>query len=163
MAVCFFDLEGWFEDPFRRVYNLEKNISSILHILKESEVVATFNVCGIIAENKPKIIKKIFDEGHELASHGYAHENFSQLTEQELNVVLGKTETIIENITGKQISGVRAPWLLIPPHFYRAICKRGYKWTSNAHVLRNAQIIRPDRGAMPRISINAINLFWKGL
>jgi hypothetical protein len=53
----------------------------ILDMLAERQTRATFFTLGWIAERYPRLVRRIVDEGHELASHGYGHERASDLTE----------------------------------------------------------------------------------
>lgn len=50
-----------------------QNTETILNILKEQNIKATFFVLGSRVEVKPEITKKIFEEGHFIANHGYSH------------------------------------------------------------------------------------------
>src|SRR5262245_19756 len=52
---------------------VERNLDAILSMLAENDVKATFFTLGWIAERYPAVIRRIVDEGHELASHGYEH------------------------------------------------------------------------------------------
>lgn len=49
------------------------NTNDILDILKQNNIKATFFVLGIQAEIMPETTKRIFEEGHYIANHGYSH------------------------------------------------------------------------------------------
>lgn len=49
------------------------NTNDILNILNEKNIKATFFVLGMQVEKMPEVVKKIYDEGHYLANHGYSH------------------------------------------------------------------------------------------
>src|SRR4026207_2049980 len=49
------------------------NTDRLLAIFNESGVQATFFVLGWVAERFPHLVRAIAAEGHEIASHGYAH------------------------------------------------------------------------------------------
>lgn len=51
----------------------KKTTTSILDILKQENVKATFFLLGSRVELYPYIVKRQYDEGHYLASHGYSH------------------------------------------------------------------------------------------
>lgn len=56
-----------------------KNVTpQILDILKENGVPATFFVLGARVELYPDILKRVYEEGHYLANHGYSHK-YSQI------------------------------------------------------------------------------------
>lgn len=45
----------------------------ILDILKQENVKATFFVLGSNVEKMPETVKRMYDEGHYIANHGYSH------------------------------------------------------------------------------------------
>lgn len=47
--------------------------NTILDVLKQENVKATFFVLGSRVEAKPDVVKRIYDEGHFIANHGYSH------------------------------------------------------------------------------------------
>ncbi len=49
------------------------NTQPILDVLKEKGVKATFFVLGSNVEKAPETVKRIYDEGHFIANHGYSH------------------------------------------------------------------------------------------
>ena len=128
-----FDFEGWWEAPYRGKFDINKNTNRILRVLDRYKAKAVFNTCGVVAQFFPGLVKKIHEKGHEIASHGYRHENFIQLSSKELNNVLKKTEDIIKKITGSKLAGVRCPWLIHNKKVYSVIQNRGYKWVSNQY------------------------------
>lgn len=49
------------------------NTQPILDILKEKGIKATFFVLGSNVEKAPETVKRIYEEGHFIANHGYSH------------------------------------------------------------------------------------------
>ena len=47
--------------------------NTILDTLKQQNVKATFFVLGSRVEKKPDVVKRMYDEGHYIANHGYTH------------------------------------------------------------------------------------------
>ena len=47
--------------------------NTILDVLKQENVKATFFVLGSRVEVKTDVVKRIYDEGHYIANHGYSH------------------------------------------------------------------------------------------
>lgn len=143
-TTIFFDLEAWYEVPYRQQFNIERTILRIKKILDKYKIKAVFNVLGKVAEQNPKLIAKLHKEGHEIASHGYTHENFIHLTPEELNKTLEKTEKILEKITKEKVLGLRPPWLYCSDDVYKIAEKRNYKWISNVYTPLITKIYRPD-------------------
>ena len=47
--------------------------NTILDVLKQENVKATFFVLGSRVEANPDVVKRMYDEGHYIANHGYSH------------------------------------------------------------------------------------------
>jgi len=86
-----------------------QNTERILYFLQNKEVKATFFILGDVAANYPLLVKQIQQYGHEIGVHGYAHLQFFRMTRKEAWDDLIKAKDIIENITGIQAKGFRAP------------------------------------------------------
>lgn len=81
----------------------------MLDILASTGSFATFFVLGECARKYPKIIKRIANEGHEIASHGEDHRLFSSLSERNTLVKIGSSIAYLEQLIGKKVHGYRAP------------------------------------------------------
>ena len=60
--------------------------ASILDTLKQENVPATFFVLGSRVEAMPDIVKRIYEEGHYIANHGYSHK-YSEIYSSDLSVL----------------------------------------------------------------------------
>lgn len=163
--TVFFDLEEMWEVPYRRILDWEKIVYKILNVLEKYDVKAVFNTCGIVAEEKPELIGEIHRRGHELASHGYLHENFLQMEPEELRGILARVENLLSNITGEPIVGVRSPWLLHDEKTYEVFFERGYKWASNKSITRIDSMRNPQKrsGLVRRFAVGLFctYIWWK--
>lgn len=88
---------------------IERNCNKLLSILEDYKVKATFFVLGWIAERYPILIRTIFNEGHEIASHGFDHKTVHNQSRDAFKDDIVKTKAILEDITGSKIKGYRAP------------------------------------------------------
>jgi polysaccharide deacetylase family protein (PEP-CTERM system associated) len=70
---------------------------------------ATFFILGWIAQRLPNLVREIQKRGHEVASHGYNHLMCNQLNLKDLQQDLIRSKKTIEDITGNQVHGYRAP------------------------------------------------------
>jgi peptidoglycan/xylan/chitin deacetylase (PgdA/CDA1 family) len=143
-TVIFFDLEGWYETPYRGEFDVRASVESILGCLLNHRARAVFNTCGIIAELFPDLVKNIARHGHEIACHGYRHENFLHLTDSQIDSVLSIAEEHLYMACGEKPFGFRAPWLLCDDRAYRVLARRGYCWCSNLHAFHPEIYDRPD-------------------
>ena len=83
---------------------------AILDILKEYKVPATFFVTGINAEDHIPLVKRIYDEGHEIGNHTLLHPNLELLSDNRVRLELRATGRLIEGITGHATILFRPPY-----------------------------------------------------
>jgi polysaccharide deacetylase family protein (PEP-CTERM system associated) len=84
------------------------NTQRVLDVLNDIDACATFFVLGKVAERHPEIVKAIHDAGHEVASHGYAHEPVNEMTPDEFEIDVRRSINILESIADIKITGFRA-------------------------------------------------------
>jgi polysaccharide deacetylase family protein (PEP-CTERM system associated) len=132
------DLEDFFCDlPFEQWSNYEsriiKNTNKILEIFEKHQVKATFFTLGYIAEQFPDLIKEIDNQGHEIASHSYAHLDIRKTTKEEFENDLKKSIKVLEKITTKKVLGFRAPYFSIEKKSFWAmeILSKYFKYDSS--------------------------------
>ena len=83
-------------------------VPRILDLLKKKDIRATFFVPAWDAERYPESVRSIARAGHEIAAHGYIHEDFSKLGEAEEKAVFEKSHEILKKITGMPPRGFRS-------------------------------------------------------
>lgn len=106
------DMDPLYDTPKHRSmgeYGPKRGVDNILAALDDYHVKATFFVPGIVAENYPETVMKIANAGHEIALHGYAHENFSHLTPEEQREAIRKGIDAVEKVIHKKPVGFRLP------------------------------------------------------
>ena len=82
----------------------------ILEILKAANVKATFFVVGVNAERYPALVRRIFDEGHEIGNHTYYHPNLALCWPEHIRLELNSTQLLLETITGRATTLFRPPY-----------------------------------------------------
>jgi polysaccharide deacetylase family protein (PEP-CTERM system associated) len=93
-------------DPTERVLS---NMDTILSLFNRNHVKATFFILGEVVAKYPELLRRIDAEGHEVGVHGYNHDQIFRLTPEKLKNELIRAKGLIEEITGKQVHGFRAP------------------------------------------------------
>lgn len=83
----------------------------ILDVLKAKKVLATFFVTGINIENNIPLIKRIYDEGHEIGNHTFTHPNLEVTSDNREKVELRSTRLLIESIIGHSTLLFRPPYI----------------------------------------------------
>ncbi|KAK9763009.1 hypothetical protein K7432_010710 [Basidiobolus ranarum] len=103
--------------------------SQLLETLSSKGVPVTFFVIGEQLEEKKyaQVLKRAFDEGHEIASHTYSHPNLSELSKSETSKELTKCAGLIEGIIGKNPSYLRCPYGNCDSDTKEHLGSKGYK------------------------------------
>lgn len=84
-------------------------IPSILNILKEHNVKATFFIEGKWARENPDMVKMINEQGHVIGNHAYNHPDMARLSKQEIKEQITRTNEIIRGITGDTLKWFAPP------------------------------------------------------
>jgi polysaccharide deacetylase family protein (PEP-CTERM system associated) len=85
------------------------NTDRLLELFDLAHVRSTFFVLGWVAERFPALVRRIVDQGHEVASHGYHHQLLYMLTPRQFREDVRAAKTAIEDAAGVQVVGFRAP------------------------------------------------------
>lgn len=88
---------------------IRQSIDVILEIFDLFEVKATFFVVGWIAEKYPDLVSRIVKSGHDIGCHSYYHKRIYKLSPAQFYDDTRKCKDILEEITGKSVTGYRAP------------------------------------------------------
>ena len=92
---------------------------------------ATFFILGWIAEKLPHLVREIHSRGHEVASHGYNHELPNSLSAKDLKNDLINSKKLLEDITGAEVVGYRAPSFAVIDGVLKTIEDCGFLYDSS--------------------------------
>jgi polysaccharide deacetylase family protein (PEP-CTERM system associated) len=106
--VSAFEASVSFDDWSRYESRVERNTRGILDLLEEHRTKATFFVLGWVAKQHPKLIREICGQGHEVSSHGYAHQRIYNQTRPQFRDETRQSKRILEDIIGEPVLGYRA-------------------------------------------------------
>jgi polysaccharide deacetylase family protein (PEP-CTERM system associated) len=137
-----FDIEDWFHaenvraslptaNPDSLEARIEPNAHELLDILAGAGVRSTMFVLGWVAERYPTIVRRIVDEGHELASHTHLHRNLNQLSRDEVVRELAQAKDALEQVSGLAVRGVRAPNFSVSDEVLDVLAEAGYWYDSS--------------------------------
>lgn len=139
------DIEDWFqvgafENTIRRAdwdgleHRVEANTDAVIALFERCGVKATFFTLGWVGERYPKLMRRIVDAGHELASHGYDHARVFTMTPDEFRGDIARTRAILEDASGQAVTGYRAPSFSIDqrtPWAHEILAEEGYAYSSS--------------------------------
>ena len=94
---------------------VEQTTGMLLDALARHGAYGTFFVVGWVAEQHPRLVRRIAEAGHEVASHSHWHRQVFTLTPQEFRKDLRVSKEALEQITGRAVHGFRAPAFSIIP------------------------------------------------
>jgi polysaccharide deacetylase family protein (PEP-CTERM system associated) len=124
---------------------------------------ATFFILGWIAERYPNLIRRIKGHGHEIACHGYAHKVIYNQTKEEFRSDIRKAKAVLEDITGDEVIGYRAPSYSITnksPWAFEILKEEGFKYDSSIFPIHHDFYGFPEAPRFPfLISLNGNNNF----
>jgi polysaccharide deacetylase family protein (PEP-CTERM system associated) len=142
---------------------VERNTNLILDLLGERNTHATFFTLGWIAERYPAIVRRVVAEGHELASHGYAHHRVDQQTPDQFRADIRRTKKILEDTAGVPIKGYRAATFSVgptTPWAFQVLEEEGYAYSSSVYPVAHDNYSNPDA---PRFAYRPMgtSAFWE--
>lgn len=155
---------------------VEANMDLILGILDERKIHATFFTLGWIAERYPAMVKRIVDNGHELASHGYSHLRASDQDLAAFTDDISRSKALLEDIGGQAVLGYRAPSFSIGTRnlwALDALHATGYRYSSSIYPIKHDHYGMPDaprfafypngEGGLLEVPITTVRLLKRNL
>lgn len=145
MNVLTIDVEEYFhvsafddiitaEDWPRYESRVDLSTRRLLERCSEAGAKATFFVLGWVAERHPDLVQAIRADGHEVASHGYAHRVLTALTPTQFRADVRHAKHILEDVLGEPVLGYRAPSFTIMEDTVwalRILVEEGYLYDSS--------------------------------
>jgi polysaccharide deacetylase family protein (PEP-CTERM system associated) len=145
------DVEDWFQvGAFERVIDksdwdglesrVERNTDAVLALFAACEVKATFFTLGWVAHRFPRLIRRVVEQGHELASHGWDHRRVFTMTPDEFRADVARAQAALEDAGGVRLTGYRAPSFSIDqrtPWAHGVLAEAGYAYSSSVAPVRH--------------------------
>ena len=139
------DVEDWFQvGAFEKVIvreswgtladRVERNCDRILQMFGDAGVKGTFFTLGWVAQRHGSLMRRIVEEGHEIASHGWDHQRVFRLGAQGFARDLEMSRKALEDAAGVGITGYRAPSFSIDvrtPWAFEVLAEQGYSYSSS--------------------------------
>lgn len=126
---------------------VEGNVDRLLRLISDAGASATFFTLGSIATRHPALIRRIADNGHEIASHGFDHLRVSEQTPDEFFSDISRARLLLEDLTGRPVTGYRAPSFSIGESTrwaFDQLLRAGYRYSSSVYPVRHDHYGMPD-------------------
>jgi polysaccharide deacetylase family protein (PEP-CTERM system associated) len=138
------DVEDWVQSTYDRDAQVGPRVVTntlrLLDLLDCFGVRATFFVQGMVAQLFPELVREIDRRGHEVGSHGYAHEPILRQSPRQFEEDALRARELIGEITGKAPSGYRAPdFSIMPSTLWALDClhRLGFTYDSSIFPIRH--------------------------
>jgi len=99
----------------------------VLDILDQEDLRCTFFLSGPWAAKHPEIARRIAEDGHEVGSHGWRHENYSTFSDAMIKEEIAKAHKVLVETTGQKPSLIRTPNGDWNERVVKAISEAGYQ------------------------------------
>lgn len=123
------------------------NTHRLIDLFNENNVKATFFTLGWVAKHCPDVVKRITDEGHELASHGSNHRRNTTMSADDVFIDIKESKDILEQVSGKEVIGYRAPSFSINKtneYIFEMLVDLGFKYSSSSYPIEHDLYGVPD-------------------
>lgn len=107
----------WDQWPSR----VEASVDLLLSLFNRHNRHGTFFILGYVAQKFPQMVKRIAEQGHEIASHGTDHDRLHRLTAETFQHDLRASKNLLEDLSGQKVVGYRAPTFSVMPETAWAI------------------------------------------
>lgn len=156
VSILTVDLEDWAQSTFDHALPISprvvENTHRLLKLFAEHEAKATFFVLGLVAQAYPKLVREVAEAGHEIATHGFNHEQIFKLKPAELAADVQRAIGVTEDIIGDKVAGYRAPDFSITQKSLWALdvlAEQGIKYDSSIFPIRSPQYGIPNSPRFP--------------
>lgn len=112
-------------------FGVRVGVPRILELLRREEIPSTWFVPGHTLVTFPASIEAILARGHELACHGWYHEDFSELPTGEQEAILEHCVNAVRETAGSSPRGHRAPYWALGPETLQLVEAAGFVYDSS--------------------------------
>jgi peptidoglycan/xylan/chitin deacetylase (PgdA/CDA1 family) len=106
-------------------------VGRILDLLAREGLTATWFVPGHSLVTFAENTKAIVEAGHEVATHGWYHEDFAELSTDEQRDILARSADATAEATSERPRGFRAPYWALGPRTLELVEAAGYTYDSS--------------------------------
>ncbi len=124
----------------------------LLRLFNRYGVRSTWFTPGVEIDTYPDMARRVVDEGHEMAHHGYTHRPPNTIGRADEEAELVRGNEAIARLTGRQARGYRSPSWELSPHSIELLLQHGFGYDSSLmghdhlpYYARQGDVIAPDR------------------
>lgn len=169
--ILTFDFEDWFQVFYGESYvskesweqrpsDFQRMVFETTELLDFHKVKATFFVVGWLATKYPHLVRMLYENGHEIASHGYFHSEVNKMNRDQFYHDAHQSKSELEAAIGDNVIGYRAPgFSILPSNDYalEVLVELGYQYDSSLLYI-DGNIAQLGNGLV-ELPPNSISLF----
>ncbi len=136
---------------------VERNIDCLLALFDSRGAKATFFTLSWIAERYPAMVRRVVEQGHELASHGQSHLRANEQSRADFRSDVEGARKLLEDIAAVAVKGYRAPSFSIGRAnlwAFDCLAEAGYAYSSSVYPVRHDHYGMPEA---PRFAFRTHN------
>ena len=142
------DRKDWDVFPNR----VDANTNHILDQFDRAGVKATFFTLGWVAQRFPALVRRIVENGHELASHGWDHTRVDRQDPETFRADIRRTRALLEDTGGVAVTGYRAATFSIGARnlwAFPILRQEGYIYSSSINPITHDLYGMPEAPRVP--------------
>jgi polysaccharide deacetylase family protein (PEP-CTERM system associated) len=119
---------------------VRRSTERLLALFADAGVRASFFVLGSVADRHPGLVREIARGGHEIASHGQAHQLVFEQTPAEFREDIRRAKATLESLSGSAVRGYRAPSYSVTARSLWALdamLEEGYEYDASIFPIRH--------------------------
>jgi peptidoglycan/xylan/chitin deacetylase (PgdA/CDA1 family) len=129
-------------------YDAEVAVPRLLAMFQRYAMKQTFFLPGWCVEHYPETVELILEHGHELAHHGYLHENPNKLSAEEERYWFGRAIEAIVKASGRRPLGFRAPSYAFSRHSLGFLVEEGFAYDASLFGDDIPYLLRHPKGSV---------------
>jgi polysaccharide deacetylase family protein (PEP-CTERM system associated) len=133
---------------------IEQNTRRLLDLFESNKVRGTFFILGWVAERHPEVVREIARAGHEIACHSYHHKLIGKQSSEEFREDVRRAKSLLEDLTGKEVEGYRAPTYSITAETLWALeilIEEGFRYDSSIFPIHHDRYGIPGADRFPHV------------
>lgn len=138
----------------------EASTNGLLDLFAAQGIKATFFTLGWVADKAPGLVRRIIDEGHELAAHGFSHTRITDQTPDEFRLDIRRAKDTLEQAAGSRVRGYRAPTFSVGTSTlwaYEILADEGFCWSSSVYPVHHDLYGMPGSPRTPYFPVEGLD------
>jgi peptidoglycan/xylan/chitin deacetylase (PgdA/CDA1 family) len=142
-------------------YGVSTALPRILELHRNLEIPASFFIPGYVADLHPDVVETVLHHGHEVAHHGYRHENVFLLDDEQEREVFQQGLETLQRLTGRKPLGWSAPGWGVKAHTLELLAELGMIYDASLMEYDVPYLISTKRGELVELPISLILDDWE--